>query len=129
MLSAGLPYAWRISSAAAGVMPAGAVAAGAPAQGAQGAAAPQSTGAQIKNFVETKYGVKMYGYLKLDMSYDDSRVTQGNYALYAASEQMNGEELDHFFIVGELALTGAVRPVKGVLPVALRARAARGDRS
>ena len=43
--------------------------------------------------------------------------------MIAASEQMNGDELDHFFIVGELALTGAVRPVKGVLPVALRARA------
>lgn len=30
--------------------------------------------------------------------------------------------LDSFFIVGELALDGAVRPVKGVLPMALRAR-------
>src|SRR5437870_13625525 len=41
----------------------------------------------------------------------------------AASEQIETEQLDHFVLVGELALTGAVRPVKGVLPVALRARA------
>ncbi len=43
--------------------------------------------------------------------------------MLAASEQMNGDQLDSFLIVGELALTGAVRPVKGVLPLALRARA------
>lgn len=44
--------------------------------------------------------------------------------MIAASEQMNGERLDRYFITGELALTGAVRPVKGVLPIALCARAA-----
>lgn len=43
--------------------------------------------------------------------------------MLAASEQMRGEMLDQYWIVGELALTGAVRPVKGVLPIALRARA------
>ncbi len=43
--------------------------------------------------------------------------------MVAASEQMNGDQLDNFLIVGELALTGAVRSVKGVLPVALRAKA------
>lgn len=43
--------------------------------------------------------------------------------MLAASEQMDGDQLDSFLIVGELALTGAVRPVKGVLPLALRARA------
>ncbi len=43
--------------------------------------------------------------------------------LIAASEQMQADRLDRFLIVGELALTGAVRPVKGVLPIALRARA------
>jgi len=41
----------------------------------------------------------------------------------AASEQMESDQLDNFVMVGELALTGAVRPVKGVLPIALRARA------
>ena len=43
--------------------------------------------------------------------------------LVAASEQMSMDQLENFLVVGELALTGAVRPVKGVLPIALRARA------
>jgi magnesium chelatase family protein len=42
--------------------------------------------------------------------------------MVAASEQMESTQLDDYVMVGELALTGAVRPVKGVLPVALRAR-------
>jgi magnesium chelatase family protein len=42
--------------------------------------------------------------------------------LVAASEQMESDQLDRFIMVGELALNGAVRPVKGVLPIALRAR-------
>ncbi|HSU56558.1 MAG TPA: YifB family Mg chelatase-like AAA ATPase [Candidatus Dormibacteraeota bacterium] len=42
--------------------------------------------------------------------------------MVAASEQMETDQLDNFVMVGELALTGAVRPVKGVLPIALRAR-------
>ena len=41
----------------------------------------------------------------------------------AASEQMETDQFDNFVIVGELALTGAIRPVKGVLPIALRAKA------
>jgi magnesium chelatase family protein len=41
----------------------------------------------------------------------------------AASDQFLPSHLDEFLMVGELALTGAVRPVKGVLPIALRARA------
>jgi len=43
--------------------------------------------------------------------------------MLAASEQLETDQLDNFAIVGELALTGAVRSVKGVLPVAIRARA------
>jgi len=43
--------------------------------------------------------------------------------MLAASEQIETDQLDNFTIVGELALTGAVRPVKGVLPIALRAKA------
>ena len=43
-------------------------------------------------------------------------------AMVAASEQMASDQLDNFVMVGELALTGAVRPVKGMLPIALRAR-------
>ncbi len=40
----------------------------------------------------------------------------------AASEQMESDQLSNFMIVGELALDGGVRPVKGVLSIALRAR-------
>ena len=43
--------------------------------------------------------------------------------MLAASEQIETDQLDNFVIVGELALTGGVRPVKGVLPIALRAKA------
>ena len=43
--------------------------------------------------------------------------------MLAASEQIETDQLDNFVIVGELALTGGVRAVKGVLPVALRAKA------
>jgi magnesium chelatase family protein len=43
--------------------------------------------------------------------------------MLAASEQMETDQLDNFIIVGELALTGAVRTCKGVLPLALRAKA------
>ena len=42
--------------------------------------------------------------------------------IVAAAEQMESAILDRYVMVGELALTGAVRPVKGVLPMALRAR-------
>src|SRR3989454_5201544 len=45
--------------------------------------------------------------------------------MIAASEQLETDQLDNFIMVGELALTGAVRSVKGVLPIALRARAQR----
>ena len=39
-----------------------------------------------------------------------------------SSEQIESKVLEDYVIVGELALTGAVRPIKGALPVALRAR-------
>jgi magnesium chelatase family protein len=43
--------------------------------------------------------------------------------LLAASDQCDSEQTEDFVMVGELALTGAVRPVKGALQIALRARA------
>ena len=43
--------------------------------------------------------------------------------MLAASEQFVSDQLENFVMVGELALTGAVRPVKGVLPIAIRAKA------
>jgi magnesium chelatase family protein len=44
--------------------------------------------------------------------------------LLVASEQVNGQHLGRFMLVGELSLDGFVRPVGGVLPIALAARAA-----
>ncbi len=43
--------------------------------------------------------------------------------ILAADDQLRTDQLDNFAMVGELALAGSVRPVKGVLPIAIRARA------
>ena len=43
--------------------------------------------------------------------------------MLAASGQIESNKLDQLMMIGELALTGAVRPVKGVLPIAIQARA------
>src|SRR4051812_39731351 len=48
--------------------------------------------------------------------------------MIVAAEEFEAESLGGFSFVGELALSGAVRPVKGVLPVALEARK-RGKRA
>src|SRR5256885_1081372 len=42
--------------------------------------------------------------------------------MIAVAEDLDGSSFEKFSFVGELALDGAVRPVKGVLPVALEAR-------
>ncbi|MCE0482883.1 MAG: YifB family Mg chelatase-like AAA ATPase [Methylacidiphilales bacterium] len=42
--------------------------------------------------------------------------------IIAASEQLSLCHLDHYWVVGELALNGEVRPVKGALAIALSAR-------
>src|SRR5690348_15094885 len=43
--------------------------------------------------------------------------------MLAASEQIETDQLDQFVAVGELALTGGVRSTKGILPIAIRAKA------
>lgn len=43
--------------------------------------------------------------------------------ILAATEQIQPRRLKDFVLMGELALTGAVRPVRGALPIALMARA------
>jgi magnesium chelatase family protein len=48
--------------------------------------------------------------------------------MIAVSEEIDSAPFEDFSFVGELALDGAVRPVKGVLPVALEARK-RGKRA
>lgn len=42
--------------------------------------------------------------------------------ILAASEQMNGEALGEYIIMGELSLDGELRPIKGALPIAIQAR-------
>lgn len=42
--------------------------------------------------------------------------------ILAASGQMTSENLDRYIIMGELALDGSLRPIKGVLPIAIQAR-------
>jgi len=42
--------------------------------------------------------------------------------ILAASEQINPRHLENYWVVGELALTGEVRPIKGALAIALSAR-------
>ena len=48
--------------------------------------------------------------------------------MIAVTEELNTSPFENFSFVGELALDGSVRPVKGVLPVALEARR-RGKRA
>ena len=43
--------------------------------------------------------------------------------MLAAEDQMDGSRLTDYCVTGELALSGEVRRVRGVLPIALRARA------
>ncbi|MBN9691445.1 MAG: YifB family Mg chelatase-like AAA ATPase [Verrucomicrobia bacterium] len=43
--------------------------------------------------------------------------------ILAATEQIEPRHLEDYILIGELALTGAVRPVRGALPIALQARA------
>lgn len=42
--------------------------------------------------------------------------------ILAASEQIQGDDLDQYLIMGELSLDGSLQPIKGVLPIAIQAR-------
>lgn len=42
--------------------------------------------------------------------------------ILAASEQVNPNDFDNYLILGELSLDGELRPLKGVLPIALQAK-------
>ncbi|MBA9079327.1 YifB family Mg chelatase-like AAA ATPase [Rufibacter quisquiliarum] len=42
--------------------------------------------------------------------------------ILAASDQLLVDQLDRYLIMGELALDGELRPIKGVLPIAIQAR-------
>ncbi len=43
-------------------------------------------------------------------------------AILAASNQISGEKLDRYVLMGELSLDGTLHPIKGVLPIAINAR-------
>ena len=42
--------------------------------------------------------------------------------ILAASGQINAQDLDKYIIMGELSLDGMLKPIKGVLPIAIEAR-------
>jgi magnesium chelatase family protein len=44
--------------------------------------------------------------------------------ILAASEQMNGAELENYVVMGELSLDGKLLPMRGALPIAIQAKAA-----
>jgi magnesium chelatase family protein len=43
--------------------------------------------------------------------------------ILAANENMSGDRLKDYMLVGELSLDGKLQPVKGALPIAIKARA------
>jgi magnesium chelatase family protein len=43
--------------------------------------------------------------------------------ILAASEQIKADKIEQFVIMGELSLDGSLQPIKGVLPIAIKARA------
>ena len=43
-------------------------------------------------------------------------------SILAASGQMTSEVLDNYIIMGELSLDGTLKPIKGALPIAIKAR-------
>jgi magnesium chelatase family protein len=42
--------------------------------------------------------------------------------ILAGADTIQSEELEHFVIMGELSLDGGLQPIKGVLPIAIKAR-------
>ncbi|MDV7389950.1 magnesium chelatase domain-containing protein, partial [Arthrospira platensis SPKY1] len=42
--------------------------------------------------------------------------------IMVASGQVNTERLDQFIIMGELSLDGGLQPIKGALPIAIKAK-------
>ena len=78
--------------------------------------------------------VKQYGYsmprqkVVINMAPADIKKEGSAYDLpialgiLQASDQLKAPELDRYIIMGELALDGSLRPIKGVLPIAIEAR-------
>lgn len=60
---------------------------------------------QQTNVVSSKYGANLYGYVKLDASYDDSRVQPGNFALWALSDSVGADD-DEFTLTANQTRIG-----------------------
>ena len=43
-------------------------------------------------------------------------------AVMAATDQVDGKELDQYIMMGELSLDGSLRPIKGALPIAIETK-------
>ncbi|MCB0661109.1 MAG: YifB family Mg chelatase-like AAA ATPase [Saprospiraceae bacterium] len=73
-----------------------------------------------KHFPRTKIVVNMApANLRKEGSAYDLPIAIG---VLAATDQVNPERLSEFILMGELALDGSLRPVKGALPIAIQAR-------
>ena len=42
--------------------------------------------------------------------------------ILAAAEELDASRLSHYMMMGELSLDGSLKPVKGILPIAIKAR-------
>lgn len=110
---------------------------------AGGQVPPQSRGYELvglpdnavrEGFARIEAAIKNIGYqmlrLKLivNMAPADIRKEGSSYDLplalgiLAATKQIEAPELDRYIIMGELALDGGLRPIKGALPIAIQAR-------
>jgi magnesium chelatase family protein len=76
-----------------------------------------------------QHGYKMPGkHITINMAPADIRKEGSAYDLsialgiLAASEQLSPEKFSDYVIMGELALDGELRPIKGALPIALKAK-------
>lgn len=93
---------------------------------------PDSAVKESEQRVES--AIKQYGYrmprqkVVINMAPADIKKEGSAYDLpialgiLEASGQLEAAELDKYIIMGELALDGALRPIKGVLPIAIEAR-------
>jgi magnesium chelatase family protein len=110
---------------------------------AGGQVPPQSRGYELvglpdnavrEGFARIEAAIKNIGYqmmrLKLivNMAPADIRKEGSSYDLplalgiLAATKQIEAPDLDRYIIMGELALDGGLRPIKGALPIAIQAR-------
>lgn len=90
--------------------------------------AVKESGDRVKTAVENSAFKFPYGRTTINLAPADVKKEGPSFdlpialCLLAASEQLNSVRMEKCWIVGELALSGEVRPVKGVLAIALAAK-------